>query len=179
MADTENIVKGALFVALGVLIPQLFHLIGAGPMFLPMHIPVLLAGFLAGPVIGAYVGILAPILSHLLTGMPPVAPVPMLPIMIFELFTYGLVAGILYNRFGVNLFISLFGAMTAGRIIYGITVYVMLIFFNIKMPKPVIAVIAAIKTGMIGIIIQIIVIPVIVKFLEGKFADVGPNIGSE
>ena len=111
--DTGNIVKGALFITLGVLIPQLFHSIGAGPMFLPMHIPVLLAGFLAGPVIGSYVGILTPILSHLLTGMPPVAPVPMLPIMIFELFTYGFVAGILYNRFRVNLFISLFGAMIA------------------------------------------------------------------
>ncbi len=177
--DTKNIVKGAFFITLGVLIPQLFHSIGAGSMFLPMHIPVLLAGFLAGPVIGAYVGILTPILSHLLTGMPPVAPVPMLPIMIFELFTYGFVAGILYNKFRVNLFISLFAAMIAGRIVYGITVYVILIFFNIKMQKPIVAVIAAIKTGIIGIIIQIIVIPVIVKFLEGKFADDGSNIGSE
>ena len=58
-------------------------------------------------------------------------------------------------------------------------VYVILIFFNIKMQRPVVAVIAAIKTGIIGIIIQIIVIPAIVKFLEGKFIDVGSNIGSE
>ena len=43
--NIKNIVKGALFIALGVLIPQIFHSIGAGPMFLPMHIPVLLAGF--------------------------------------------------------------------------------------------------------------------------------------
>ena len=176
---TKNMVKGALFITLGVLIPHLFHLMGAGPMFLPMHIPVLLAGFLAGPIIGSYVGLFTPILSYLLTGMPPIAPVPMLPIMIFELSTYGFVAGILYNRLRVNLFISLFGAMIAGRLVYGFTIYIMLIFLNIKMQKPIVAVIAAIKTGIIGIIIQIIVIPVIVKFLEGEFVDVRSDVGSK
>ena len=175
--NIKNIVKAALFIALGVLIPQLFHSIGAGPMFLPMHIPVLLAGFLVGPITGLYVGILAPILSHLFTGMPPA--VPMLPIMIFELATYGLIAGILYNRLGISLFISLIGTMLAGRIVYGIIVYCLIIFFNIKMQGPIIAVIAAVKTGTIGIIIQIIVIPVIVKLLEGEFINVRPNISSK
>ncbi len=177
--NIKNIVKGALFIALGVLIPQLFHSIGAGPMFLPMHIPVLLAGFLAGPITGLYVGILTPILSHLLTGMPPVAPVPMLPIMIFELSTYGFIAGILYNKLRINIFTSLFGAMLAGRIVYGLMVYIILVFFDIKMQKPIVAVITAIKTGIIGIIIQMIVIPVIVKLQEGEFVNVRSKIGSK
>lgn len=177
--NARNIAKGALFIALGVLIPQLFHLIGAGPIFLPMHIPVLLAGFLVGPVTGLYVGILTPILSHLLTGMPPVTPIPMLPIMIFELSTYGFISGVLYNRLKLNLFISLFGAMLIGRIAYGLTVYTILAFSNIKMQKPMTAVIAAVQTGMIGIIIQIIAIPIIVKSLEGGIINVGSNIGQK
>lgn len=163
----KDIAKGALFISLGVLVPQLFHSVGAGTVFLPMHIPVLLAGFLAGPITGLYVGILTPILSFLLTGMPPVAPVPMLPIMVFELFTYGLIAGILYNRLRINLFVSLFGAMLSGRIMYGFVVYILLTFFGIKMQNPAVAVVVAVKTGMVGIIIQIIIIPIIVRLWEG------------
>jgi len=44
---TRKIASGGLFLALAVLLPQVFHLIGgpsAGKTFLPMHIPVLLAG---------------------------------------------------------------------------------------------------------------------------------------
>lgn len=177
--NTKNIAKGALFIALGVLISQLFHSIGAGPMFLPMHIPVLLAGFLVGPITGLYAGILTPILSYLLTGMPPITPIPMLPIMVFELSTYGFIAGILYNKSGINIFASLFGAMLSGRIAYGLMVYIILMFFDIKMQKPAIAVIMAAKVGIIGIIIQIIVIPIIVKLLEEESVNVRSNIGSE
>jgi xanthosine utilization system XapX-like protein len=175
--DIKNISKGALFIALGVSIPQLFHSIGMGSVFLPMHIPVLLAGLLVGPITGLYVGILTPILSYLLTGMPPVAPVPMMPIMVFELLTYGFIAGILYNKLGINIFVSLFGAMLAGRLMYGFVVYVILIFFNVKMQSPMVAVITAIQTGIIGILIQITIVPMIVKLLKGEFINVGSNIG--
>lgn len=178
---TTNIVKGAMFIALGVLLPQAFHLAGGGgPVFLPMHIPVLLAGFLAGPITGLYVGILTPILSHLVTGMPPVAPIPMLPIMIFELSTYGLIAGILYNKLRLNVFISLIGAMLAGRAAYGLTVYFIITLFSIKMPLgPIAAVVVAVKTGIIGIILQIIVVPILVKLLEGEFINVRSDISSK
>lgn len=174
--NTKNIIKGALFTALGVLLPYLFHLLGAGPMFLPMHIPVLLAGLLVGPITGLYVGIITPILSHLLTGMPPMAPVPMLAIMIFELASYGLISGILYNRLRINLFISLIIAMLGGRITYGLMVYIILIIFKIKMQTPILAVIAAVKTGIIGIIIQLIAVPVIVRLVEGEFINAGSKI---
>lgn len=45
---TKNLVMSALFVALGILIPMIFHSMGLGKAFLPMHIPVLLAGFILG-----------------------------------------------------------------------------------------------------------------------------------
>ncbi len=171
---TKNLVKGALLVALGVIIPQIFHLIGGratGTIFMPMHIPVLLAGFLIGPITGLYVGILAPVLSYLFTGMPPIAPVPILPMMIFELAIYGLVSGILYNKLKINLFVSLIGAMIAGRLAYGLTIYIMLTLFNINLPGPMagplLAIVEAVRGGIIGIVLQIIIIPVAVKLLEG------------
>lgn len=42
---TKELVLSALFIALGVVLPMVFHAIGAGPVFLPMHIPVLLRDF--------------------------------------------------------------------------------------------------------------------------------------
>ena len=84
---------------------------------------------------------------------------------------------ILYNRLRVNLFISLIIAILAGRIMYGIVVYCLAIFFGIKMQTPIIAVVTAIKTGIVGIIIQIVIIPIIVKLLEGEFTNVRSNTG--
>ncbi|MGV8145897.1 MAG: ECF transporter S component [Alkaliphilus sp.] len=158
--------KGALFIALGVLFPQLFHLVGfGGPVFLPMHIPVLLAGLLVCPIAGLYVGLITPILSYFLTGMPPLSP-PILPIMFLELATYGLVAGILYRKLKLNIFISLIGAMVSGRIMYGFVLIVMLNIFSIQLP-PALTVKAAIITGMPGMLIQLIFIPILVKSLAG------------
>lgn len=47
-SQTKNLVGTALCIALGLILPQVFHLIGAGPVFLPMHIPVLLCGLCFG-----------------------------------------------------------------------------------------------------------------------------------
>jgi len=66
----------ALLIAVGVLLPMVFHILSfGGPMFLPMHIPVLVAGFLLPWQFAALVGITTPLLSFFLTGMPPVPTV--------------------------------------------------------------------------------------------------------
>ena len=47
MNNTKKLVLTALFAAIGVVLPQAFHMIpNAGSVILPMHIPVLIAGFL-------------------------------------------------------------------------------------------------------------------------------------
>ena len=61
-----------------------------------MHLPTFVAGLVLGPVAGLIVGAGSPMVSSLLTGMP-VAPFYMVP-MVFELGTYGLVAGLLRPR---------------------------------------------------------------------------------
>ena len=75
----KKIAYAGLFIAMGILLPQLFHLSGlpqSGSIFLPMHIPVLFAGFILGPLYGALIGVLLPIISAILTGMPPAARLP-------------------------------------------------------------------------------------------------------
>ena len=95
--SVKKIVYGGLLIAIGVILPQLFHIFGqsAGQTFLPMHIPVILAGMLIGPVWGLGVAVIVPILSSLITGMPPV---PMLYFMLFELAAYAVVSGLLAKK---------------------------------------------------------------------------------
>ena len=94
---TRKLVYGGILLALGILLPQAFHLTGipqSGNVFLPMHIPVLLAGFMLGPVYGAGIGILSPVISFFLTAMPALGR---LPFMMAELMGYGAASGFLFH----------------------------------------------------------------------------------
>jgi uncharacterized membrane protein len=167
---SKFITHTALFLALAVLLPIGFHQLGAsGRIFLPMHIPPLLAGFLLGPVSGIIVGILAPALSHLLTGMPPTYAVPLMSL---ELPMYGLIAGMTYNRLGLNIYISLISAMIVGRIMFGLGLFVLGLFMDL--PYTAAAFFStggAIFTGLPGLAVQIVFIPVIVAALKRFYAS--------
>jgi uncharacterized membrane protein len=155
----------ALYLALAVLLPIGFHALGVvGRIFLPMHLPVLLAGFLAGPVSGLLVGILAPGLSHLLTGMPPTYAVPL---MSTELPIYGLVAGIAYNRLRLNIYLALIIAMLLGRIMFGVSLFVLGIFIDLPYDAATFfSAGGAVVTGLPGIIVQLVLIPIIVAAVK-------------
>ena len=72
MNKTKKLTFAAMCLALGVILPQAFHMIpNAGNIFLPMHIPVLICGFICGPFYGLAVGIITPCLSHIIFSMPP------------------------------------------------------------------------------------------------------------
>jgi uncharacterized membrane protein len=160
----------ALYLALAVLLPIGFHVFGVGGrVFLPMHLPVLLAGFLAGPFSGVIVGILAPGLSHLLTGMPPTYAVPL---MSTELPIYGLVAGLAYHRLKLNVYIALVVAMIFGRLMFGLSLFVLGVF--IDLPYDTAAFFStggAVVTGLPGIIIQLVLIPIIVAAVKRQRRD--------
>ncbi len=168
--NINRLTAGGVLIAFAILIPQLFHLTGvpqSGKVFLPMHIPVLLSGFALGPVFGLLVGIFSPIISSAMTGMPDLAR---LPFMIFELATYGFISGLLYNtlklqRKKYGIYVSLVVAMITGRVVYAITLTVAANIFNIACGGP-IAAISATVTGVIGIVIQIVVIPPMIYLLE-------------
>lgn len=162
---TRNIVLSGLFIAFGLLLPMIFHQFSmGGPAFLPMHIPVLIGGMLLGPVSGLLIGMVTPVLSSVLTGMPPTFP--MLPIMFFELAVYGLVAGYLYKTLNLNIIISLILAMIGGRIVAGLVVYVLAMFFGFQGPGPIPFIQGAILTGLPGIAIQLVLVPIVVSLVR-------------
>ena len=155
---TRKLVMAAMCAALGVVLPQAFHMVpNAGSVLLPMHIPVLLCGVACG--------ILAPLLSSLLTGMPPAA---YLPSMLCELAAYGLVSGLMSQFIRLrsrtaSVYVQLVSAMLAGRVVYGVVnalifragSYSFQIFFT-----------AAFVTALPGIILQLLVIPPILVLLQ-------------
>ncbi len=173
MRDTKvkELIVSGFFVAMGIVLPMMFHAVGLGSTFLPMHIPVLIGGYFLDMPYALVVGVITPILSFILTGMPPAFPV--LPYMIFELAVYGAMTSIFYRKIGKNPYISLVFAMICGRIAAGIVVSILALLFAAKLPGPITFMIGAIVQGLPGIIIQLIFIPPTVILAQAGFAKKG------
>ena len=161
---SQKVVYTGLFLALGLVLPQMFHFLpiaNAGKIMLPMHIPVILAGYLLGKQSGMIVGFLSPVLSCLMFQMP--AP-PFMPIMAGELLVYGLAAGTIGMKIKNNYF-SLIVVMIAGRMASGAMYLVMAnVFgmhqFNLEMFT------IGLATGLPGVILQLALIPPMIKLLR-------------
>ena len=161
---TKELVLSGLLLAIGIFLPMIFHSIGImGKVFLPMHIPVLIGGFLLSPYLALILGVMTPLLSASLTGMPVMFPMAI--IMAFELGIYGLVASIAIRR--CKVIPSLIVSLVAGRVVAGLIVFFLVQFFGLKM-NPMLFVKGAIITGLPGIIVQIILIPMLVYMLKLK-----------
>ncbi len=161
--NVKKLVIAALMAALGVLLPMLFHMLGAGTVLLPMHIPVLLCGLLCGVPWGAACGLIVPFLSSAITGMPPLFPVAVS--MSLELCAYGAMTGLFYRSFKWNLYVSLLAAMLVGRVVSGIANAVL--FGITGAPYGFEAFLtASFVTALPGIAIQIVFIPVLVIAIE-------------
>ena len=169
-STTKKLVSCALCIAIGVLLPMAFHVIpNAGSIFLPMHIPVLICGLFCGTPYGLACGMITPFLSSMTTGMPPAM---ILPQMMIELAVYGLVTGLCEKHIILKheiskLYMSLIIAMLAGRIMNGLINtfvlstqgYTLSIFMT-----------ASFVTCLPGIIIQLIVVPILVRILNKTVA---------
>ena len=160
---TVNLTVTALCIALGLILPVFFHMIGAGPAFLPMHLPVLLCGLLLGWQYGAVCGLVVPLLSSLLTGMPPFFPTALA--MMLELCAYGVRSGMFHRRLCWSVYFALIAAMLGGRVVSGIADALLLSMAG----KP--YGFAAFLSGTFaeavpGIVVQIVLLPVIVLAME-------------
>lgn len=168
--NTRKMTLAAFCLALALLLPQAFHLIGmqqAGQLFLPMHIPVLIGGMILGWQYGALLGILSPLLSFAFTGMPNVERVLF---MVMELMSYGAIAGLLYQNLKIKDkplggYIALIGAMIVGRLMYGVAISLTAILFHINLGGFA-AVWAAFVTGIPGIITQLVFLPALARIIE-------------
>lgn len=163
--SVKKIVYGGLLIAIGVILPQLFHIFGqsAGQTFLPMHIPVILAGMLIGPVWGLGVAVIVPILSSLITGMPPV---PMLYFMLFELAAYAVVSGLLSKK-GLNVYLNLAITILCGRAVYGLSLVAAVNLFSFAPPfANATAFFTGLAAGLPGVVLQFIAIPLLMFALK-------------
>ncbi len=168
---TNKLTISGMLLAIGIILPFVTaHGLGIpGTVLLPMHVPVLLCGFLCGPIYGLLLGVILPIISSIFTGMPVLYP--MTPIMIMELMTYGFFTGIFMTRTKIckkriGLYIALIIAMICGRVMYGITFAVLM---SISGTLKALSVWSAIVTGIPGIIVQILLIPIIVMMVNQFF----------
>ena len=161
----KQVVTTIIAVAVAVGLPQLLHVAGRaagvdtklGEILLPMHIPVLLAGFLGGPITGLVAGIISPILSYALSGMPTQI---MLPYILIEVVTYGFAAGMFKNA-NMNVALKVLACQMAGRIVRAIAILICgtvssTVIWN------------SVKVGAIGIVLQLILVPLILYRVEGK-----------
>ena len=157
-----RMILAALFIAIGVVVPAMFHI--NGQVFLPLHIPVMLAGFICGPAFGFAAGLITPIVLSLTTGMPPMYPMAFC--MALECAAYGLVCGLLMSRFGfrrsggvvLSSLLVLIIAMLAGRVVYALACVA---FGSLRLSAgalpPFISGLTV--TALPGIVIQLVLIP--------------------
>ncbi len=157
----------AVFLAMAVLIPIVFHTLGLGATFLPMFLPILLAGFFLSPVHAGIVGVVGPVVSSLLTGMPPLLPVT--PVLSTEGFALGFVTAFLYQT---NKFLPWFCVLTAlliERIILILVIFLIVPLFGLP---PRAFSIGVLVTSLPGIILNLIVVPLLVKILKHRIKQV-------
>lgn len=160
----QNLCVAALLLASGVLLPFVFHLAGgpaAGGMLLPMHIPVLIAGMMLGPFYGVAVGVFTPVVNFLFTGMPTAVN---LPFIILELVSYGFLSGFLQSK-KCGMYVSLIGAQIGGRLVKALVLLVASGILKLNFP-PAATVGAALVTGIPGILVQLALIPIVVRLLR-------------
>lgn len=164
--EIKRLVLAALFLALAFVLPNLTGNIPQfGSMLLPMHLPILLCGFICGAPWGAVVGCIAPVLRSLLMSAPPMAmAIPMA----FELAVYGAMTGFLYRRLAKNLtgiYLSLVGAMVAGRVAWGIVKALMTLTGNSTFTFAAF-ISGALTTAIPGILLQLVLVPAIICALQ-------------
>lgn len=173
MKHTKKLTLSALFLALGLVMPFLtMQIPEIGSMLLPMHIPVIICGFVCGPVWGAGVGFITPLLRSVTFGMPPMMPTAIG--MAFELAAYAAVAGLLYHmmkKTRIGTYISLIGAMIAGRIVWGLASMVLYQAMGAAFTWQMFAA-GAFLSAIPGIILQLAIIPpIIIVLKQNKFIE--------
>ena len=165
--NVKTLVLSALFLALALVLPFLTGQIPEiGSMLCPMHIPVLLCGFFCGWPWGLAVGLIAPVLRSVMFGMPPMFPTALC--MSFELATYGVISGLLYQRLPRkkwSVYAALLCAMVAGRLVWGVARFLCagldVSAFGLGAFWA-----GAVTTAIPGIIVQLVLIPILVMALE-------------
>lgn len=156
-------------IALAVILPQLVHLFSGaagGAKWLPMYLPVLIGGCLLGWRWGLGVGVLSPVVSFLITSMTGNAmpAASRLPYLIAELAVFAVVSGVFSKKISENLWLAfpaVLLAQVSGRAVFLIAAAI----FQSIAPLSAAAVWSQIQTGLLGLVLQAVLVPFIVMGL--------------
>ncbi len=166
----QKILLSAMFLSLGAVLPLFtMQIKEIGDSLLPMHIPVMLCGLICGQWYGLAIGFILPIFRSFVFSMPPLYPNALW--MAAELCTYGFVIGFIYSRLKkqntASVYFALITAMLSGRIIWGIAKSILL-GFGANYFAITTFISGAFIDSALGIIIQLILIPIIMKIIKNK-----------
>ena len=167
---TVKTLLSAAVIALAVLLPQAVHLAAGaqgGAQWLPMYLPVLLGGCLLGWRWGLGIGVLSPLVSFAVTSlagsaMPAAAR---LPYMTAELAVFAAVSGLFSQKIAQNgwmAFPAVLLAQVAGRAVF---LALAAIFQGVSSLSAA-AVWAQIQTGLLGLLLQEVLVPLLVMGLR-------------
>lgn len=164
-SEIRQIPLTALLAVSGIILPQFFHLLGLGAVFLPMFLPVMLGGLLLRWRFAVTLAVITPVASFIITGMPPITP-PVLPVMISELVLITSVLSLLHVHFQRNKWFVLICAVLADRVLLFIIVYFLAPLFGLPQ---MFTSFSLVISGIPGIILQLIILPAALVFIEKKF----------
>ena len=174
----RTVATAALVCALAVVLPQMFHFIGGKPLgnaFLPMHLPVILGGYLLNPAAALVCGALSPILSFFVSGMPA------FPRLVFKLGAYGFFTSVFVHKCRLPVWLNLPLTWICGRAVYFVVAFFALRVLHLEiqgMASASAAVWTAVTTGVPGIILQAVVIPILVAALKkARLVTYAPRFG--
>ena len=158
----HDMIWGGVWGALGLLLPLLLHPFGLGSLLMPMFLPLLLAAATLRLQVSLILALAVPLISSLLTGMPPLFP-PIVLMMMLEAFFMSLWLYWSYQKRSWNLIAVLILAFMVQRAVR--VVFILALGRIIALPESWL-IIPALIWGYPGALIQIGVIPWIIKELE-------------
>ncbi|MDP8214850.1 MAG: hypothetical protein RAO92_03050 [Candidatus Euphemobacter frigidus] len=168
----RDMIWGGVWGALALFLPLLFHPFGLGALLMPLFLPLLIAGCTLHLRVSLVLALFIPLISSLFTGMPPLYP-PVALLMVLEGLGMNLWLFLVYQKGRVNIYLSLAGAFLVQR---AVRVIVILLAREV-IPIPASwLLIPALLWGLPGAIIQVGVIPWIVKTISNR--DFGVSAGT-
>lgn len=168
---TRKLILTSLFIAIGIVLPQAFHLFGGptlGQILLPMHLPVFIGAMLLGPVSGLIIALFSVGIGVLL-GMPSLL---IASYMVFELAVYALVSGWLYKIHHLNVILSYVIAKVLGMVTAIMMIILLSSLFQVAFP-PTFGTIVMFAVGIPGIVAQAIIITITVPLLKKELSKIG------
>ena len=159
---TLALTLSAMFVALGVLFPIMFHSVGLGSIFLPMFWPIAAAAFFLDWPIAVAAAVLTPLVSSLFTGMPPVSP-PIMQMIMLELSVLAYATVAVYRRTRLGLFWPLLIGLIFSRIMLILFIVIVAPLFGLP---PKLFSLGLLMQGLPGVMTILIVTPIIVSRIK-------------